>query len=220
MKAVVDFKNSWFYVLFAFIVVTTIVLGVFFSRNAFYPAYVDDSVLGSWSESLEKRESDSRFFGVEKWCSYTYENNENTRYPARLIVMTVRSLFMMDERDLRSKTLSFVKKVGRDEIDLNSESMKTGKRFLRNGHETYFFVFNGTNVSNGEKIKMIGEVWNCGVSHVSVICVGMAQVTDTSNGLMEYDYSNWEKIVADKKGTFGGEGYMSKNGLIYNVICH
>ena len=101
--------------------------------------------------------------------------------------------------------------------------MISGKRVIKNSkHETSYIIYDGIKNSTNppEKIKIIGEVWNCGTSGTSIICIGVAQITNYANSNTEIDTSIWEKIIRDKEGTFGLDGYQGVDGLIYNVICH
>jgi hypothetical protein len=44
-------------------------------------------------------------------------------------------------------------------------------------------VYNGTDNSKNpsEEVKIIGEVWNCATSGTSIICIGVAQITDNAH---------------------------------------
>jgi len=82
-----------------------------------------------------------------------------------------------------------------------------------------YVTYNASNIVNNisEKTMIIGESWNCGVSGTSVICIGVARVTNNS----KTNTSFWQEIVRDKQGSFGTEeGFIGSNGLIYNVECH
>ena len=113
------------------------------------------------------------------------------------------------------------------DLDYNDSKIE-GERRIARGHETVYFTYNGTvgkNVSGlffiDEKVKIIGEVWNCEKSGTSIICVGIAQVTRDFVG--QSDEKTWDDIVQDPSGTFkdkDGNEITGDYGLIYNVICH
>ena len=67
-------KNSKWYAIIAIIIVIIIILTVF-STNQLTKAYISDNVLSSWSEDIEQRSGEDNFFGLEKWASITYRNN-------------------------------------------------------------------------------------------------------------------------------------------------
>jgi len=107
-------------------------------------------------------------------------------------------------------------------IDIDNQSKIMGIRALKNGHKTRYIIYNATNISINpyEKLKIIGEVWNCGVNGISVICIGIAQITEYRNNIQDVNFTSWKKIVADPQGSFGIKNYEGNNSLIYNVKCH
>jgi hypothetical protein len=96
----------------------------------------------------------------------------------------------------------------------------SGERFLRNGHNSMYLVYDGEDTSKEpvEKIKVVGEVWNCGVSGTSIICIGVAQVTDNLNNNTSVNTTSWGKIISGLNGEI--EDFIGDDGLIYNVVCH
>jgi hypothetical protein len=87
-------------------------------------------------------------------------------------------------------------------------------------------VLNSTQKIGGfvEKVKIIGEAWNCANSGTSIICIGVAQTTDVKNGNNYENFIHWAKIIGDEKKTFNEiynyNNYADPNGLIFNVKCH
>jgi hypothetical protein len=210
-------KNSRLYAIIALIVVIIIVFTFLFS-NQLTKAYIPDKVLSFWTEDIEERSGSDTLFGLEKWASFTYRNNNET-YPAYVTVTSIKALFMPSEADLLDKTIEALDKAKEDGIILDESSILRGKRKNNFNHESMFVIYTGNDTSKDpvEKIKIIGETWNCVVSGSSVICIGFAQITDNLHGNSEPNLIHWEKIVGSKTGFLG---FISDNGLIYNVKCH
>ena len=203
------------YAIIAISIIILVILTVFFSSNQLKEAIIQDEILGiGWIEDIKEREAGSKFFGLEKWVSYSY-NNYDYKFPAYVTVTSIKTLFMMGEEELNEKTIDTIKKASNYGIFINKSTKISGIRALRNGHKTAYNIFSGNN-SEGEEIKIIGESWNCGISGTSVICIGVAQITNNS----EMNYKYWKNIIRDKIGTFGIEEYKNEDGLIFNVKCH
>jgi hypothetical protein len=126
---------------------------------------------------------------------------------------------MMSESDLLDRTVEAINNANKDGIIIDEKSFFQGKRKINAGHESMFVSYTGNDTSKSpyEQIRIIGETWNCVVSGSSVICIGVAQISDNSHNLQGTDLSYWSQIVGDKIGSLGFE---NENGLIYNVICH
>lgn len=208
-----NIKNPKIYIFITILIIITLIYAIFFgTAKNLKQAYVKDQVLKQWSENIEKRDTGQQLLGLEKWGSFTYENNKENN-SAFLIVTTFKSILPINENELKEKTQQLIKKqTQKDIIKINQDSLKTDKRTLKNGHQTQYFIYNGTDPTNNKKIKTIGEVWNCGKSGVSVICIGMAHFSENNT-------TPWAKIVSDEKATFG-KNYRNENGLIYNIVCH
>ncbi len=216
-----DSKETRIYVIIAFLIILVVIFAVVFSGNQLKQAYIHHDFLdGGWCEDLVERDSGSQFLGLEKWGSLTYKIDCN--YTTYLTITTIKTLVMMGEKELRDKTGETMEKALNVEIMPEEDTKITGGRLLKNGHKTMYIVYNGTDTSKNsyEQIKIICEVWNCGKSGTSVICLGFAQITDNAHNNSEINTTYWEKIVGDKKETFGTEGFQREDGLIYNVICH
>ena len=216
-----DSKETRIYVIIAFLIILVVIFAVVFSGNQLKQAYIHNDFLDDgWCEDLVERDSGSQFLGLEKWGSLTYKIDCN--YTTYLTITTIKTLVMMSEKELRDKTGETMKKALNIEIMLEEDTKIKGERLLKNGHKTMYIVYNGTDTSKKpyEQVKIIGEVWNCGKSGTSIICLGFAQITDNAHSNSEINTTYWEKIVRDKKGTFGTEGFQGEDGLIYNVICH
>ena len=212
-------RENRIYVIIAVFVIIVIILAVLFSGRELYPARIPHTVWGDdWSEDISERTSDSGLLGLESSASFKYVNN-NESFPAYVTVTTIKTLFMMSEEELNGRTIDTVKKASNQVIVIDYDTESTGKRLLKKGHKTMYITYNGSNIVNNisEKIMIIGESWNCGISGTSVICIGVAWVTNNSR----INTSFWEKIVCDKQGSFGTEeGFIVSDGLIYNVECH
>jgi hypothetical protein len=216
-------RENKVYIAIAVFTTIVIILAVFFSSNQLTKAYIEDEILGdSWSEDINNREGDEQLFGLEKWVSFTYRNNNDT-YPAYVTVTSIKTLFMMNENDIRDETIETINKASEQGIEIDKNSEITGQRVTRiEGHKTGFFIYNGNDTSkeSNEKIKIIGEYWNCEPSGTSIICIGIAWTTDNAHNNSEIVTTYWEKIIRDKEGTFGLEKYKMDDGLIFNVKCH
>ena len=182
-------------------------------------AYVSDSVLtDGWEEDTSLRNSGSQFLGLEKWADATYEISGN--YPATLTVTTIKTLVLMDESQLQQKTKETINTTLKESTSLNKSSEVTGERYLLKAHKTMYVIYNGIdNTDNSyEKVKIIGEIWNCATCGTSVICIGVAYLTNNKDNSSSENTENWEKIIMGPDGII--EGSTGENGLIYNVICH
>lgn len=171
-------------------------------------AYIPDQILTEgWHENKSETEEGSNYFGFEKWYSITYENGESSS----LTVTTIKTLIMMDKPDLLKKAdeemFNAASSYG---ITINQGSKTQGNRVLGNGHESSYVIYNGT--KENRKYRMISEVWSCSKSGVSIICMGLTDLSNV-NGLV-----NWEKIVGDPDGNI--DDAERNDGLIYNVKCH
>ena len=220
MKKLDGEGETRFYLILAIVIIIIVFITIFIHNNNLELANIHHDVLGtSWFEDIEKREITSKFFGFEKYGSITYISIGN--FPSYLIVSTIKSPVMLNKKDLRDnieKSLTNYE----GEIVIDNQSNFSGNRFIKNGHTTLFIIYNGTDVSKypNEKIKVIGEVWNCGKSGTSIICLGFAHITDNANNNSKINTTHWEKIIGDEVGTFGLEGFKREDGLIFNVICH
>ena len=178
-------------------------------------SYIPDLVItDGWHENLALRNTGSQFLGLEKWCGSVYEING--KYPASLTVTTIKTLILTDEEELQKKTIETIEETFQDSIQLNESTKLTGERTLLKKHKTMYMIYDGIDINRNEKIKIIGEVWNCGTSGTSIICIGIAYITN--NGSPTENTDNWQKIVMDPGGTIGS--FTGEEGLIYNVHCH
>lgn len=179
-------------------------------------AYIPDLIINDgWYENLSLRNTGSQFLGFEKWCGSVYEING--KYPASLTVTTLKTLILTDEEELKKKTIETIEKTFQDSIELNESTKIKGERTLLKNHRSIYMIYQAKDVNKNEKINIIGEVWNCGTSGVSIICIGIAYITNNENPTVE-NTDNWEKIVMDPGGKIGN--FTGDNGLIYNVNCH
>jgi len=219
-------KNKIIYGVISIIVIILIIITIIFSSNSITEAYIDDKYISDgWSEDINDRDYGERLFGLEKQASFTYRINDN--YPAYVSVTTIKTLFMMNEKELFDKTIETIMTETKNQnILLNASSEITGSRVLNNTHKTNYVIYDGTDNSKNisEEIKIIGESWNCARSGTSIICIGYAQITDNAGNNTSISLNNWARILKDKDGTFinvyGSNIFQGENGLIFNVICH
>jgi hypothetical protein len=216
-------RENRIYVAIALLTIIVIILAVIFSSSQLTKAYIEDDILGeSWSEDIDERVEGSQLFGIEKWVSFTYRN-ENDSYPAYVTITSIKLFFMMNENDLKDETIETINKASAQGIEIDINSEVTGQRVTRdNAHKTNYFFYDGNDTSKEtpEKIKLIGECWNCEKSGISVICIGVAWTTNNANDKSNSITTYWAEIISDKIGTFGLGEYKSNNGLIFNIKCH
>jgi len=221
--------GNWFYAGIAIFIVLLILLTILFSTNTLFKAYVDDHFLvNGWLESGD-RSYNEQLFGLEKQSTFKYivGNSSDENFTTFLTVTSIKTIFMINEQELLDKTIKTIyNAAGARNITINNSSQFTSSRFLKNGHNTFFIVLNSTQKIGGfvEKVKIIGEAWNCANSGTSIICIGVAQTTDVKNGNNYENFIHWAKIIGDEKKTFNEiynyNNYADPNGLIFNVKCH
>ena len=208
------------YLIIAILILLVVIFAVVFSNNQLSTAYVPDDFLEEeWSEDLEERDCGSQSYGFDKWCSLSYKMEGS--HPAYLTVTTFKTLVMMNEDDLETKTIETIReKALLQGISIDNSTEVTGERALESNHKTRYVIYYGNDTSKdpAEKIKIIGEVWNCGTSGTSVICIGVTQVTDYAHNNSDINLTNWKKIISDGIGMI--DGVMGEDGLIFNVKCH
>ena len=200
--------TRWYAVLAVFVLVVVMVATLFSGRQLTAAYVADDVLVGGWGENLLERVAETRLFGLEQWVSFTYEIDDS--YPASLTVTTMTTPVMMNEQELRNQMINTIQQQAEKGIIIDQASEETGERLLNNSHQTIYVRYcgNDTSTTPAEEIKIIGEAWNCGISGTSVLCIGVAQVSDFAHSVTAKNTERWETIVGDK------------NGLIFNVICH
>jgi hypothetical protein len=217
------FEENKLYVIIALFVIVVIVLTIVFSGRDLTPARIPFDVLDDdWYWDSENSSKEEGVMGLERFRSFTYRC-ENDSFPAYVTVSTMKNFFMMDEKDLIDETEDMIiSKISDQNIILDKKTRLSGRRTLYNDHNSYYFVYNNATKGEGnssEKIKIFGEAWNCEKSGTSIICVAIAQISNTSLNVKNYDFF-WAKIIRDKFGTFGVDEFKGSDGLIYNIICH
>lgn len=179
-------------------------------------SYIPDLVItDGWYENLALKNTGSQFLGLEKWCGSVYEIKG--KYPASLTVTTIKTLILTDEEELQKKTIESIEYTFQDRIRLDESTKLNGEKTILKKHNTMYIIYDGIDINRNEKIKIIGEVWNCGTSGTSIICIGIAYITNNGSPTIE-NTENWQKIVIDPSGTIGN--FTGEGGLIYNVHCH
>jgi hypothetical protein len=202
--------------LFAIFVLIFLILISFSGCVNIKCSYIPDKYLDNgWYENLSLRNTGLHLLGLEKWCSSVYEIKG--KYPATLTVTTLKTLFLEDESDLYSRLQSIIKENLKDRILVGESTNFTGERSLNNSHKSKFIIYDGIDKQKQNNIKIIGEVWNCGISGSSILCIGIAYITNNDNSTNLYT-DNWQKIVRDPDGNI--ENHYGENGLIFNIICH
>jgi hypothetical protein len=216
-----EHRDNRLYLGIAIFIIIVIIFTIFLSTNQLISGKIEDGILGaSWIEDISERDGGAGSLGLEKWASFTYKNN-NLTYPAYVTVTSYKTLLMMNEAELKNKMEETITSSSNQGVYVDLETKITGERTLSNGHKTLYSIYDGnyTSSKENEKIKIIGETWNCGASGTSIICIGYAQITDISHNKSEINLTYWIKILEDKDGTFGLD-YKNSQGLLYNVKCH
>ena len=225
-------RDKKIYAIISVFIVILIFITFLVSSNELFQAYVNDKVLtNGWNED-GKGYYESRLLGLEKQASFNYINDNKT-YPASLTVSSFKTLFMISEKELIEKTIQTIESnMKKMNIFIDKDSEKQGQRVLNNRHRTNYVVFNASKMINdtNEKIKIIGEAWNCEKSGSSIITIGFAQTTNKSVYFPEEiyveDFSHFAKIIKDPGNTFGfyldspEYVFLGDDGLIFNIICH
>jgi hypothetical protein len=177
-------------------------------------AFVPDQVLDDgWYENTALRNTGLQVLGLEKWCSVTYEIQGS--YPAFLTITAGKSLVLTEEEELQDRIQEIVENNFQENIELHGNS--SGERRINLNHQTEYLLYQGVHRKTQNKVKIIGEVWNCGSSGVSIICLGLGYITNEENPGVEF-VDNWEKIVQDPTGSI--DHCVGDKGLIYTVRCH
>jgi hypothetical protein len=212
-------RENRIYVIIAIFVFIVIIITVFFGSNQLIPAYIEkEDLKGDWSEDISAKSGGSQLLGLEKWSTFTYKINDS--HPAYIKIITYKLLFMWSEEQLLNKLIELIETSISEGIEINLDSKVLGERIISKGHLTQYVTYNGNDTSKDpiEKIKIIGEAWNCPKSGTSILCIGVAQITDTKNNDSTEYLNHWSEIVKDKEGTFGFQD--SEGGLIFNIKCH
>lgn len=221
--------SNWFYIAIASFIVVIILLTVLFSTNTLFQAYIEDHFLENGWINSDERPYSEQLLGLEKQSSFKYiiDSSFDKNYTAFLTVTSIKTIFMINEEELLDKTIETIFNAANSSNFTIDESSKViGSRYQKNGHNTYFVVFNGTQTINDfvEKVKIIGETWNCARSGTSIICIGVSQTTNNKNANSEENFSRWAEIICDEKGTFvdiyESNDFINAEGLIFNVKCH
>lgn len=222
MKLRSGLEENKIYVIVTIFVILVITLTIIFSGSSLNPARIPGEVLSeNWFWDTDNSSKKDGFLGLESFYSSTYRC-KNKSFPAYITISTMKNFFMMDEDDLVEKTEDMlVRKTSDQNIVLDKKNRISGERKLKNGHKTMYFVYNATDSSDGlsEDLKIIGETWNCEESGTSVVCIGIAQISNSTLDI-ENNFTFWSKIVSDKQGTFGTDDFQKSDGLIFNVVCH
>jgi hypothetical protein len=204
-----------------FIILIIIIISQLLSNNDLKVGFIQDNFLNNeWYENLEYREVKSRLFGFEKWVTIRYETIGN--YSNFLTITTINTFFLLDENEMYIKMEEIIDNFFEDGIIINRSSKISGERLLKNGHRSLYSIFDGFDKSKKyiEKIKVIIEVWNCGIEGNSIICYGYSQITDNKHNNSNINTIYWNKIVGDLSINFENNNFINEDTLIYNVICH
>jgi hypothetical protein len=181
----------------------------------------DSSLVDGWHERISDRAVSSGFFNINQEIAYTYAVDD-VIFPASLLVQTTKSLVLPSEAQLLTQAISRYLPSLQDRFLINQTASVQGMRELKNGHHTHYIIYPGSiNASDGvDEVRCIIEVWNCGLSKTSIICVGVAQMTnDSVPPLNQSNLDHWQRIISDPVGSFGDQ-YRHDDALIYSIRCH
>ena len=177
-------------------------------------AYIPPNALPEeWIEITSLQNTGIEFFGLEKWSSIYYEVQDNT--DASLTVTTINTLALTDEDELIDHVNATVYSIFKDRYSLTS--VIEDSRDLLKKHTSKYVIYSGENRSLSGSVRIIGEVWNCGITGVSIICLGFVFASYNSSTLINSS-TPWSTIVGDPVGSI--DGHVNESGLIYNVRCH
>ncbi len=171
------------------------------------------TLIGGWHENTALRNSGIQLFGLEKWCGSTYEIGG--RYPAILSVNTIRTIMLTSEEELTQQVHNTI--INTFNTTMILQKNRTGIRTNQQNHETQYIIYDAYDTIKQEQIKIIGEVWNCPISGTSILCIGIAYLTnhDISN---ETVLTQWYRIIGDPQGAIDIQSVSL--GLLYQVRCH
>lgn len=203
------------------IIVIILLFFLFFGNDELNIAFVDNKYLNDdWFENLNYREINSQLFGLEKWANIRYETVDD--YSNYLTITTIYTLFLLDENEMFDKIEEIIDTIFESGIIIDKSSKVVGERFLRNGHKSLYSTFDGIDKSKipSEQIKVIIEVWNCGIKRNTIICFGYSQISDNNHNNQNINIFYWEKMVGNLSGNFENQDSLGENALIYNIVCH
>lgn len=177
-------------------------------------AYIPPEVLpNEWIEVTSLKNTGIEFLGLEKWSSVTYEIQGEI--DASLTVTTINTLVLTDEDELIDHVNATINSIFKDRFSLTLEIEDS--RDLSTQHTSKYMIYTGENCSTNGSVRIIGEVWNCGVTGVSVICLGFVFTSSNSSVLINRTIP-WSMIIGDPGGSI--DGHVNESGLIYSVRCH
>ena len=179
-------------------------------------SYIPDKYLqNGWYENLALRNTGVQVFGLEKWSSITY--GVEGKLPAFLTITTYKTLILPDKQHLLKQIENIILNTFQDQIIINKSSKSAGSRILSQHHKSNFLIYDGVDISDKENrlVKLIGEVWICDSSGSSIICVGIAHVTQSDGS---ENFQQWSIMVMDPVGSI--DNCTGSDGLIFNIICH
>ena len=216
-------KVDKYYLLISFFLVIVILFSTFYFliNIDLDAAYIKDDFLdGAWYENLDFRENNIKLFGLNKEYKLRYEIDDN--YFSYLLIVTSNNINVLNSGNIESVVYNKINLFLDRNIVIYENSEIKGERSLKNGHKTYYIVFDGYDKSMKpyENVKIIAETWNCGIKDKSIFCLGVSKITDKSNNNFDLNTVNWVKIVGDINRTFGDEDYKIDDGLIFNINCH
>lgn len=195
-----------------------------------FAAHVDEAVVtAGWVQNEDKRREDSQFLGLGlKRVTLVYEYDEsrfNGPYPAAFLVTSLQILGGASRQQLFEELDETLQEVlEKQNVELDEDSRVEGERLLAAGQQTLYFTYEATAEGDGglfdqgREIRILGEVFNDQRSDLTVLLIGLAQITGPSFLTGAENDTNWEKIVEDPDGTI--EGHAGDAGLAYNVISH
>jgi hypothetical protein len=197
------------YLVCTFLITVSVLSGCVELKTGYIPP---EQLPQGWIEATSLHNTGIEFLGLEKWATVTYEYIGNNN--AFLTITTINTLVLTDESELSAfvnTTIisTFSKKTNLSEIE-------RGTRELITNHSTQYIIYTGYNSSINQSMRIIGEVWNCGISGISLLCIGFISDID---GIFDLkDSTVWATVVGDLRGTI--DNHINFKGMIFNVKCH
>lgn len=167
------------------------------------------------------------------------DDDTDTPYPGSLQVFSLRGGDSQDKAWLLERARSVVGQAAVElEIDIDVERDLQGRRELRNGVQTSWFMHEGTIAAGGGgtflspesdiKVRILGEVGVDGRSKTGFIAVAFAKIEGQQDDIglgvgreTVYSDATWREMVSDPTGSIDGASFSEADrGLIYNLVTN
>lgn len=198
---------------------------------SYSPSVIPESLLDAQAGNgwvLDRRdppgEPRSENFGLVKSQTIIYQDpGDEGGYPASLSVISLKVAFQQPDQDEitdRARTL-VEEEADRLGVDLEKPPEERDRQ-TASGETASSFVYDGTAEQESDvfdreaDVKVAGIVWNCDGGGNTVVGVGLAQVNERTQGIIEDpDDRNWIELWEDAdRSTSDADG-----GLMVHATC-